>query len=158
MKLRFLCANHRQWLQSQPQQALHWCANSFDTGWSFYQGGQFKDALAHMGCAFETAEILLTTRAIAPANAAQWFLKTLDGLLQTLEHLQLTQACIEVYQIAIDRLRREASDSISPELEASLYQEITRLNRARRHIGDRRIEPITSAFIPEAQRGAMALH
>ncbi|CAA0114602.1 Uncharacterised protein [Halioglobus japonicus] len=158
MKLRFLCANHREWLQSQPHQALHWCANSFETGWNLFLGGHFKDALAHMGCAFETAEILLTTRAIAPGNAARWFLKTLDGLLQTLEHLQLTQTCIELYQIAIDRLRKEVSYSISPELEASLYQEITRLNRARRHIGEGGIRPVTSAFVSKAQRGTMVLH
>jgi hypothetical protein len=157
MKLRFLCANHREWLQTQPHQAFHACANGYETGWNLYQRGQFKEALAHMGCAFETAEILLTTRAIEPADAARWFIRTLDGLLSTLEHLQLTQSCIEVYQIAIDRLRREASYSISPELEASLYQEITRLNRARRHIGDNN-RPVLHAVVPPVRRGSMVLH
>tara|TARA_R110002049_G_scaffold24254_1_gene86041 strand:- start:2113 stop:2586 length:474 start_codon:yes stop_codon:yes gene_type:complete len=157
MKLRFLCANHREWLQTQPHQALHSCANSYETGWNLYHRGQFKDALAHMGCAFETAEILLTTRAIAPADAAQWFIRALDGLLATLGQLQLTESCMELYQIAIDRLRKEASCGISPELEAHLYHEITRLNRARRHIGESR-RPALHAVVPPAQRGSMVLH
>lgn len=157
MKLRFLCANHREWLETQPHQALHSCVNSYETGLNLYHRGQLKDALAHMGCAFETAEILLTTRAIAPADAAQWFIRTLDGLLATLEQLQLTESSMELYQIAIDRLRKEASSGISPELEAHLYHEITRLNRARRHIG-KNTATVHQAFVPSARPASMVLH
>ncbi len=158
MKLRFLCANHRQWLHSQPDQAMHWCANSFETGWHLSQGGNFREALAQMGCAFETAEILLTTRAIAPASALRWFLRTLDGLLQALEHLQLTETRVELYQLAIDRLRKEANNRNSPEFEATLYREITRLNRARRHIGEGMGQPLPLLTLCDVSRGSAVLH
>jgi hypothetical protein len=158
MKLRFLCGNHRNWLYSQPDQAVHWCANSFETGWHLCQGEHWKDALAHMGCAFETAEILMTTRAIAPANAVRWFIRTLEGLLQILEQLQLSETCVEIYQIAINRLRKEADSRVSLELQASLYLQITRLNRARRQLDKRRQLPVPMLKVDEVTRGDIVLH
>lgn len=158
MKLRFLCANHRQWLHSQPDQAMHWCANSFETGWHLSQGENWKEALAHMGCAFETAEILMTTRGIAPARAVEWFLKTLDGLLLALKKLHLVDNCIELYQVAVNRLRQEAHGKLSPELEANLYLHITRLNQARRRLDEDRLMPAPVVALREVQRGDRVLH
>jgi hypothetical protein len=134
MKLRFLCANHREWLCNEPQQAVHRCANSFETGWHLSQLEQWSEAMPHMGCAFETAEILLSTRAMAPARAIDWFLHSLAGLTQTLEKLGRMGTCMEVHQAAIDRLRKEAAQQIAPELEADIYHHITRLNRDRRQL------------------------
>ena len=134
MKLRFLCANHRAWLCSQPEQAMHWCANSYETGWHLCQQENWQEALPQMGCAFETAEILLTTHAITAARAVDWFLRTLQGLTQALEKLHRTEQCLDVYQAAIDRLRNEVARGITPELEARLYSHITYLNRARKQL------------------------
>lgn len=158
MKLRFLCANHREWLCSQPHQAVHWCANSFETGWHLSQREHWAEAMPHMGCAFETAEILLTTRAMAPASAVEWFLHSLAGLTQALEKLGRTGACIEVQQAAIDRLRQEAAKPIAPELEADIYRHITRLNRDRRRLstGARRLAPVLACVEPP--RGNIVLH
>jgi hypothetical protein len=158
MKLRFLCANHREWLCSQPHQAVHRCANSFETGWQLFQGEHWAEALPHLGCAFETAEILLTTRAMAPARAVEWFMHSLSGLTQTLDKLGRTSASMEVHQAAIDRLRREAAREITPELEGDLYRHITRLNRDRRRIatGMRRLAPTLMHM--ESPRGKVVLH
>jgi len=158
MKLRFLCANHREWLCNQPHQAVHWCANSFETGWHLAQREQWAEAMPHLGCAFETAEILMTTRAITPARAVEWFLHALAGLAQTLEKLGRTSACVEVHQAAIERLRREASQQIAPDLEADIYRHITRLNRDRRRLSTavQRVSPRLA--IAEPAREKIVLH
>ena len=95
MKLNFLCANHREWLQGRPDQALHWCANSYDTGRSLSERDHWDEALVHMGCAFETAEIVLTTRAIALMTGLEWFVQTLEGLTQALEKSGRAEAATE---------------------------------------------------------------
>lgn len=158
MKLRFLCANHREWLHSQPEQAMHSCSNSFETGWHLCQVENWQDALPQMGCAFETAEILLTTRAISAARAVDWFVRTLQGLTQTLEKLEFTEQCLSVYQAAIDRLRSEVARGIAPELEALLYSHITRLNRARQQL-DVGANVLATPHAPrEATRGDIVYH
>jgi len=158
MKLRFLCANHREWLCNQPHQAVHWCANSFETGWHLSQRENWAEAMPYMGCAFETAEILMTTRAISPTRAVEWFLHSLAGLTQTLEKLGRTSACVEVHQAAIERLRREASGEITPELEAELYRHITRLNRTRRRLTAAKQLPSPLLTAVQPHRGKIVLH
>ena len=134
MKLNFLCVNHREWLQGRPDQALHWCANSYDTGRSLSEREHWDEALVQMGCAFETAEIILTTRAIAPAAGLEWFVQTLEGLVQALEKIGRDDAVTTIRQAAICRLRNEAMLKVSPDLEARIYMHIMRLNsKNRRH-------------------------
>jgi hypothetical protein len=158
MKLRFLCANHRQWLFNEPEQAMHSCANSFETGWHLCQQENWQEALPQMGCAFETAEILLTTRAMTASRAVDWFLRTLQGLTQALEKLHRMEQCREVYQAAIDRLRNEVARGIAPELEAQLYSHITRLNRARKQLdaGRQMLAPMHA--LRETSRGDIVYH
>jgi hypothetical protein len=158
MKLRFLCANHREWLCRQPGEAVHRYTNSFETGWHLSQQEQWGEALPHMGCAFETAEILMTTRAIAPAGALEWFIQSLAGLTQILLKLDRTTTCIEVYHAAVDRLRKESTQKISPELEASIYQHITRLNRERRCMHDSATWPGATFALVESKRGEIVYH
>ncbi len=158
MKLRFLCANHREWLYTQPDQAVHWCANSFETGWHLSQRERWEEALPHMGCAYETAEILMTTRAIESPRAVEWFIHALAGLTQTLEKLNRSNDCMEIFQAAIDRLRKEVTQKIAPELEASIYLHITRLNRERRRMdysGKKRVPRLT---LVESKPGAIVFH
>ena len=153
MKLNFLCANHREWLQGRPDQALHWCANSYDTGRSLSEREHWDEALVHMGCAFETAEIVLTTRAIALIAGLEWFVQTLEGLTQALEKSGRAEAATEIRQAAICRLRNEAMLKIPPEVEARIYMHITRLNsQNRQHTVTRRTSrpaPIRVEMNPE---------
>ncbi|MFT4993656.1 MAG: hypothetical protein ACI965_000677 [Paraglaciecola sp.] len=132
MKLAFLCANHRQWLSSQPDQAFHCCANSFETGWRLYQHGRLEEALPYVGCAFESAEILLTTQAIKPADALEWFLHTLAGLIQTLKKLDRFDTCRQVYQGAIDRLQKESRRDAM--LKPPITLQLNRLERELRQL------------------------
>ena len=158
MKLRFLCANHRQWLTSHPSEAVHRYANSYETGWHLSQRDQWEDALPHMGCAFETAEILMTTRAIAPAGALEWFVQSLAGLVEILLKLDRTTTCIELYQAAAERLRQEANQKISPELEAFIYLHITRLNRERRQLHEGVTWPVAAFALADSKRGDIVYH
>ena len=132
MKLKFLCGNHREWLQGRPDQALHWCANSYDTGRLLAEREQWDEGLMHMGCAFETAEIILTARAIPPAMGLEWFMQTLEGLTHVLEKLGRADAASEIRRAAIYRLRNEASVKITPDFEARIYLDIMRLNTQNR--------------------------
>ncbi|MDG2046220.1 MAG: hypothetical protein P8J79_03310 [Halioglobus sp.] len=132
MKLTFLCGNHREWLQGRPDQAVHWCANSYDTGRLLAEREQWDEALMHMGCAFETAEIILTTRAVTPAMGLEWFMQTLEGLTHVLERLGRADAATEIRRAAIYRLRNEATVKITPEFEARIYLDIMRLNTQNR--------------------------
>ena len=60
MTQRFLCANHRQWLQSNPAAANAHFADTQDTGQWYREQGLWQQALPFVGCAYETAEIILT--------------------------------------------------------------------------------------------------
>lgn len=111
-----------------------------------------------MGCAYETAEILMTTRAIESPRAVEWFIHALAGLTQTLEKLNRSNDCMEIFQAAIDRLRKEVTQKIAPELEASIYLHITRLNRERRRMdysGKKRVPRLT---LVESKPGAIVFH
>lgn len=158
MKLRFLCANHRQWLASHPDQALHSFANSFETGSLLLQQEQWQEAFPYLGCAYETAEILMTYPTLAPGAAVEWFVHALTGLAQTLDELGRTADCTQVYQAAFERLRKEAAQTHRPELEERIYRHITRLNRDRRRIeqGGRRL-PSHLALV-ESSRAPVVLH
>ncbi|KXI29862.1 hypothetical protein [Paraglaciecola hydrolytica] len=63
MTHRFLCANHRQWLQSNPAAANAHFADTQDTGQWYREQGLWQQALPYVGCAYETAEIVLTLQA-----------------------------------------------------------------------------------------------
>ncbi len=93
---------------------------------------KWEEELVNMGCDLETAEINLTTRAIAPAAGLEWFVQTLEGLTQALEKSGRAEAATEIRQAAICRLRNEAMLNIPPEVEARIYMHITRLHSQNR--------------------------
>jgi hypothetical protein len=70
MQSRFLCPNHRQWLISHPRAALSNLAKTQDTATYYRERGLFEQALPYDANAYETAEIVLTTRAEEVPNAA----------------------------------------------------------------------------------------
>lgn len=111
MKLAFLCSNHRNWLLSRPDEAIRSCATLWETGWSLYRQQRLDEALSYMGCALESAEILLsaTKKQAQPVEVIEWFLRTLAGFTQTLKVLGKFEECKIVYQMAITRLEKESS-------------------------------------------------
>ena len=69
MTYRFLCPNHRQWLQTHPAAANAHFADTQDTGQWYREQGLWIQALPYMGCAYETAEIVLNLQAIDKATS-----------------------------------------------------------------------------------------
>jgi len=69
MTTRFLCATHRQWLQNNPSAVNAHFADTQDTGQWYRERGLWQQALPYVGCAFETAEIVLSLQAIEKATA-----------------------------------------------------------------------------------------
>jgi hypothetical protein len=62
MNLRFLCANHHQWLIAETSRAeAHWL-EWIETGSNYYEQGLLEEAIPYFGCAFEIADHLLTDR------------------------------------------------------------------------------------------------
>jgi hypothetical protein len=66
MKLQFLCPTHRQQLSSNPAYAMSCWQTGIDTAKSLVDTGQWHDAIVHVGCAFESAEIIMCSDALAP--------------------------------------------------------------------------------------------
>ena len=69
MSNRFLCPNHRQWLQANPAAANAHFADTQDTGQWYREQGLWLQALPFVGCAYETAEIVLNLQARDKASA-----------------------------------------------------------------------------------------
>ncbi len=107
MKLRFLCAGHRNQLSLNPGQAINCWQNSFDTGQLFYEQAMWEDALPHIGCAFETAEIILTTKAVDTPCACELFMSSAILLAKTYMQLGYREQILDVYEMAVYRLQRE---------------------------------------------------
>ncbi|WP_340678822.1 hypothetical protein [Paraglaciecola sp.] len=59
MTNRFLCPTHRQWLQTNPTAAIAHFTDTQDTGQWYREQGLWQQALPYVGCAYETAEIVL---------------------------------------------------------------------------------------------------
>ena len=107
MKPRFLCANHRHALSENPGQAIHCWQNGFDTGQLLYEQFQWKEALPHLGCALETSEIILSTKAVDTLNACQLLTSSAILTANTLLRLGREKECQQVLHTSIDRLERE---------------------------------------------------
>ena len=133
MKLRFLCESHRGALTQKASLAINCWQNGFDTGQTFYDQKMWRDALPHLGCAFETAEIMISTQAIDRDNAYQFFTYSAVLLADTFMQLAFIERGREVCLLSIDRLERELNvfpdtqDIIKSQLDI-LYQSIKQLD------------------------------
>jgi len=132
MKINFLCTQHRNWLSHQPDEALKCCARYSETGWQLNQQQRWKDALPYMGCAYETASIILSTEALAPDDAREWLMHTLSGLTQTLIKLNHLEVCEYIYEGTMDLLRKEPADS--PTSKFNITRQINQLARELRQL------------------------
>ena len=133
MKLRFLCDSHRGALTGKASLAINCWQNGFDTGQTFYEQKLWSDALPHLGCAFEAAEIMLSTQAIDRDNAYQFFTYSAVLLADTFMQLAFIERGREVCLLSIERLEKdfnffpEAQHVIKSQLEI-LYRSIKQLD------------------------------
>ena len=107
MKLSFLCDMHRQQLESKTAQAIRFWQDGFDTAKFFNEQFLWTDAIPHAGCAFETAEILITNKEIDAAVAYEWFFASSKLLVDALEGLGYRHEATQVIGMAISRFDRE---------------------------------------------------
>lgn len=59
MNLKFLCANHRQWLTSDVQRAERYWLDWMEQGCALFDSDNYAEAAPYFGCAFELADHLL---------------------------------------------------------------------------------------------------
>ena len=107
MKFSFLCDMHRKQLESKTAQAIRFWQDGFDTAKFFNEQFLWTDAIPHAGCAFETAEILITNKEIEAAVAYEWFFASAKLLVDALEGLGYGLEAIQVMGMAISRFDRE---------------------------------------------------
>ena len=107
MKLSFLCDIHRQQLEGKTAQAIRFWQDGFDTAKFFNEQFLWTDAIPHAGCAFETAEILITNKEIDTAVAYEWFFASAKLLVDAFEGVGYRSEAIQVIGMAISRFDRE---------------------------------------------------
>ncbi len=76
MKLQFLCANHRHWLQQNSYAAYSTWANAYDRADELMAEGNHQEALGYAGCAFEAAALATTGQQEVTANEIESFTET----------------------------------------------------------------------------------
>ena len=108
MKPKYLCDNHRQWLQDNPEQAPWVCQNACETGWRHYRNRDWASALPHLGCAFDTAGIVLEQPVQGALTAVEWFFYALTGLSHNLQKMRRYHECRLVLDQGIIRLKQAA--------------------------------------------------
>lgn len=127
MKLRFLCGAHRMELTQKPEKAINCWQNGLDTGHFFCEQQMWKEALPHFGCAFETSEILITTRTVDSKCAYELFTYSALLLIDAFGKLGCADQCQAIYWMAIKRLTRELSSQ--PEAQACITPHLEHLYR-----------------------------
>ena len=107
MKLRFICANHQQELKFNMDKTLQFCQSGFDTGLFYNDHLQWKEAIPHLGCAFEAAEILLSHNTIDTEVSCDWLAKSALLLAQNYNNLHYQSQAEDIIWMAINRLEEQ---------------------------------------------------
>lgn len=107
MKLRFLCDRHRIELSGNPVWAIHCWQNNLDRGQELRGKKLWREAVPHLGCAFETSEIVMTTNAVEPYCARDMFLGSAWLMADTFAAMGEIEPSREVLTMAINRFERE---------------------------------------------------
>lgn len=107
MPNQFICPNHRQWLITHPQAAATHLARTQDTAMHYRELGEWHEAVAYNGCAFETAEIILTTKAQDNLTAIIGFTSAAILLADTYSKLSENALSLNTLKLAQQRLQTE---------------------------------------------------
>jgi len=87
----------------------------------------WQEALPHLGCAFETSEIMITIRALEVTNAYELFTSSASLLMGVFGKLGHVEQYRNIYCITVDRLKRELSSN--PETEIFITKNLNTLYR-----------------------------
>jgi hypothetical protein len=122
MNMRFLCKTHREHLLNEPTRAKAFWGIAFDTAQSFYDQCLWSEALPHIGCAFETSDIMLTSKVEDPRQTYELMSSSSVLLAYILLKVGQVDEARNVYWFTIKRLERELSEGNAnyPELQYNL--------------------------------------
>lgn len=107
MKIQFLCPAHRQQLQKDVSKAIQFWQVGFDTGQFYRDHMLWSDAIPHLGCALETAEILLTNQTVESEVSWDWFSTSARLLASAFININCQTQAREVIWLAINRLEKD---------------------------------------------------
>lgn len=127
MRFNFLCIAHRQQLEAEASKAIRLWQDGFETGQFFCEQGLWSEAVCHIGCAFEAADILLTNKSIDSGVAYEWFYRSALMLATVFGRIDSPIQAQEVLFMAIDRMQRELN--ITPEHRSRIMLYIDELHR-----------------------------
>jgi len=107
MRFNFLCAVHRQQLESDPSRAVRLWQDGLDTTQFYCEQGMWPEAISHAGCAFEIADIILSHRFINYLLACDRFCYSTLLISEIFSRLDCENEARQVLTMAIDRYERE---------------------------------------------------
>ena len=107
MKIQFLCPAHRQQMPKDVSKAIQFWQVGFDTGQFYCDHMLWTDAIPHLGCAFEAAEILLSYNAIDTQVSCDWLAKSALLLAQSFNNLGYQNQAEDIIWMAINRLEEQ---------------------------------------------------
>ncbi|AEE25160.1 hypothetical protein [Paraglaciecola chathamensis] len=107
MSHNFLCPNHRQWLATNPIAAHTHLRETQDTGQYYRDQGAWQQALPYLGCAYETAEIVMSQADRQTSSKVVDFTATAVLLADTLQKLGQKTLSLAIYDQAQKRLKPE---------------------------------------------------
>ena len=107
MHKHFLCPKHRQWLQQNPQAAKHHLSDTQETAQYYRDRGRWLDALPYLGCAYETAELVLANLGGDKNTVVINFTSAAILLADTYHKVLMEEKSIEIYDLAQRRLQAE---------------------------------------------------
>ena len=154
MKIRFLCAAHRSALAGQPEKAINCWQNGFDRGHFLIEQKNLKGALTHLGCAFETAEILMTTKAVEANLAYELYTSSALLLIDVFAKLGHADQSQQTYWAVVKRLMQELSGDAESQLCVAehlenLYKQVQQTNTMERK------SDLSAAFLHHQLRTAL---
>ncbi|GAA5443702.1 hypothetical protein Misp06_01880 [Microbulbifer sp. NBRC 101763] len=82
MNLRYLCANHRQWLFDNRDRAEKAWLDWMERGRLLIEDGHHSEAIPYLGCAFDVAGMLLARQWPSYAVSAQRFSESAASLME----------------------------------------------------------------------------
>ena len=112
MRFNFLCAVHRQQLESEPSRAIRLWQDGFDTAQLFCEQSMWAEAISHAGCAFETADIILSQRFINYMVACDRFCYSTLLISEIFSRLEYKDEAKQVLSMAMGRYERELNLSV----------------------------------------------
>ena len=123
MQKHYLCPQHRDWLFHNPTSAHGHMQNAIETAVYFRERRCWSEALPYQGCAYETAELLLTNAPEEPVEAILAFTANAILLSQDLARLGESAQSRDTLEYAQHRLTAEMAIHLSSKTTQSCLQE-----------------------------------